>query len=198
MNVRPLLVAVLCLGLCAFSTEKKLNPQAMDHPEKEGVPGAVEAPLADVNLIRTQIPPVLLTAAQAPYARPDPMSCRNIAAEVGDLDDALGDDFDAVDVDPASEKARNGRRAGEVMVIAMRDTAEDFIPLRHWVRRLSGAQAHDNLVRAAVYAGRARRAYLKGVGQAIHCKYPAAPRPSASAPIKVAAHPSQARGPHRR
>ncbi len=194
---RAVLFTILCLSLGGFSTEKKLNTQAMDHPEKEGVPGAVEAPFADVNVVRTKIPKVLLVAEQAPYARPDPASCRNIAAEVGDLDDVLGDDFDVVEIDTSTPNARNGRRAGEVMVIAMRDTAEDFIPLRSWVRRLSGAQAHDNQVRAAVYAGRARRAYLKGVGQAMRCKYPAAPRSSASEPVKVlVANPRRGRRSH--
>ena len=193
---RAVLFSVFWLGLCGFGAEKSLNPDAMDHPEKEGVKGAVEAPFADVNMVRTKIPKVLLFAEEAPYARPDPASCRNIAAEVTDLDDALGEDLDAHDVDTSTENARNGRRAGEVMVIAMRDTAEDFIPLRSWVRRLSGAQAHDNQVRAAVYAGRARRAYLKGVGQTMRCRYPAAPRGGASPLVRVSAH--RVPGLHRR
>ena len=102
---RAVLFSVLCLGLCGFGAEKSLNPDAMDHPEKEGVPGAVEAPFADVNVIRTKIPKVLLVAEEAPYARPDPASCRNIAAEVTDLDDALGEDLDAHDVDTSTEGA---------------------------------------------------------------------------------------------
>ena len=167
-------------------THPVADPVGMDKPEKEGVKGAVEAPLEDVNLIRRQIPPVLLHAEAAPYARPSPASCREITSEVAELDDALGDDFDAYVVDNASPDAKHGREAGEAVVLAMRDTAEDFIPFRSWVRRLSGAQAHDNQVRAAVYAGRVRRSYLKGLGEAIGCRYPAAPKGASPLPVVTA------------
>jgi hypothetical protein len=167
-------------------THPVADPIGMDKPEKEGVKGAVQAPLEDVNLIRRQIPPVLLHAEAAPYARPSPASCREITSEVADLDDALGDDFDVYVVDDSSPDAKHGRQAGEAVVLAMRDTAEDFIPFRSWVRRLSGAQAHDNQVRAAVYAGRVRRSYLKGLGEAIGCRYPAAPKGASPLPVVTA------------
>ncbi len=162
-----------------------VNPIGMDRPEKEGVSGAVQAPFEDVNVIRTKIPPVLLRAEDAPYARPEPPSCRQIAGEVRDLDDALGDDFDVNEPEDPNLKAKRGRQAGEAVVLAMRDTAEDFIPFRNWVRRLTGAQAHDNQVRAAVYAGRVRRSYLKGLGEAIGCRYPAAPKGASPLPVRA-------------
>ncbi len=193
-------IALLCLLTCACATEHKMaaatedaaqkathpqaNATAIDHPEKEGVPGVVEAPFEDVNLIRTQIPPVLLRAQTAPYARPAPASCAEIATEVRDLDDALGDDFDIDASEDATPDARKGRQAGEVMVSAMRDTTEDLIPFRSWVRRLSGAQAHANVVRIAVYSGRVRRSYLKGLGEALGCRYPAAPKGASRLPVK--------------
>ena len=181
--------AVLLVGWQA--PEKKLNATAMDHPEKEGVKGAVEAPFSDVNVIRTQIPPVLLQAEQAPYARPSPASCRQITSDVRVLDEALGDDLDINEVQDANLRERRGRQAGETAVMALRYTAEDFIPFRNWVRKLSGAQARDNEVRAAVYAGRARRSYLKGLGEALNCAYPA--RPKGSSPLPVVSPASRVR-----
>jgi len=190
---RASMIGASCLGLIACAsthrvaakaTHPTLNAEAIDHPEKEGVPGAVQAPLEDVNLIRTQIPPVLLQAEQAPYARPDPASCKQIGDDVAELDDALGDDFDAQEPEDTNAKEREGRQAGETMVIVLRDTAEDFIPFRSWVRRLTGAQRHANEVRTAVYAGRVRRSYLKGLGEALDCRYPAAPKGASPLPVR--------------
>ncbi len=187
------LPCILALGLLMGmdTPTKSLNAEGMDHPEKEGVKGAVEAPFSDVNVIRTKIPPILLRTEEAPYARPSPASCRQIAADVEELDDVLGDDLDIDAVDDVNLKARRGRQAGETAVMALRYTAEDFIPFRNWVRKLSGAQARDNQVRAAVYAGRARRSYLKGLGEALGCRYPA--RPRGASPLPVVATSSRAR-----
>jgi hypothetical protein len=165
------------------ATHPQVNPIGMDKPEKEGVAGAVQAPFEDVNLIRREIPPVLLHAEEAPYARPQPPSCRQITSDVAELNDALGDDLDVNEVEDVNLKEKRGRQAGEAVVLAMRDTTEDFIPFRSWVRRLTGAQAHDNQVRAAVYAGRERRSYLKGLGEAIGCRYPAAPKGASPLPV---------------
>jgi hypothetical protein len=158
------------------ATHPQADAVAMDKPEKEGVKGAVQQPFEDVNLIRRSIPPVLLDAVDAPYAPPKPVNCNQITGDVMALDDALGDDFDVNEPDDPSLSAKRGRQAGEAVVLAMRDTEADFIPFRNWVRRLSGAQKRDDQVRAAVYAGRVRRSYLKGLGLAMGCRYPAAPK----------------------
>ena len=181
--VPAILSLVLLMGMDAPS--KPLNAEGMDHPEKEGVRGAVEAPFADVNVVRTKIPAVLLRAEEAPYARPSPASCRQLSVDVVELDEVLGDDLDIDEVEDVNLKARRGRQAGETAVMALRYTAEDFIPFRNWVRKLSGAQARDNQVRAAVYAGRARRSYLKGLGEALNCRYPARPKGSSPLPVST-------------
>ncbi len=159
----------------------ELEARTLDHPEKEGLPGAVESPFMDANLIKTEIPPVLTDAEEAPYAPPDPVACRQIAEDVRMLDEALGDDFDVGESE--DPRTRKGRVAGETVVGVARDVENDFIPFRSWVRRLSGAQKHANAVRAAVYAGRVRRSYLKGMGQALGCRWPAAPK--GSTPVKI-------------
>jgi len=72
-----------------------------------------------------------------------------------------------------SERASDA--AADATLDAIRDTATDFIPLRSWVRRLSGAEQRSREVLAAIQAGRLRRAYLKGVGMQRNCAPPAAP-----------------------
>ena len=47
------------------------------------------------------------------------------------------------------------------------------------MRRLTGAEQHDRYVRATIAAGGVRRAYLKGIGQRLGCRPPAAPAPIA-------------------
>jgi hypothetical protein len=167
------------------ATHPQADPVAMDKPEKEGLRGAAQQPFEDVNVIRRQIPGVLIQAEDAPYAAPKPANCRQITNEVSDLDDVLGDDFDIEEPDDPTLGAKRGRQAGEAMVLALRDTEADFIPFRNWVRRLSGAQKHDDQVRAAVYAGRVRRSFLKGLGEALGCRYPAAPK--GASPLAVTA-----------
>jgi hypothetical protein len=168
------------------STRPELNPDAIDHPEKGGLPAAVESPFQDANLVKTQIPPVLTVAQQAPYAPPDPVTCSQITEDVAALDDALGDDFDIHEAEDPEH--RKGRVAGETALGFAMDAENNFIPFRGWVRRLTGASKHANEVRAAVYAGRVRRSYLKGVGQALGCRWPAAPK--GSAPLQPARQPA--------
>jgi hypothetical protein len=183
------LAAAGCASEPVVSTHPQLDAQAIDHPEKGGVPAAVESPFQDANLVKTQIPPVLTDAERVPYAPPDPVTCAQITEDVATLDDALGDDFD---VHPAEDpQHRKGRVAGETVVGFAMDAENDFIPFRGWVRRLTGAQAHANEVRAAVYAGRVRRSYLKGLGQALGCRWPAAPK--GSTPLQPPRQPASRR-----
>lgn len=184
---RLLYASLACLGLIACSTHPDVDAQAIDNPEKEGMPGVMRGPFQDANVIRTRIPPALRIAELAPYARPEPADCFHISAAVQDLDDALGDDFDIEPVADATVSQKRARQAGEAMVIGVRQAATDFIPMRGWVRQLSGAARHDRQVRGAVYAGRVRRSYLKGLGEALGCPYPAAPKNASPLPVAALA-----------
>ncbi|MGG2005328.1 hypothetical protein [Novosphingobium resinovorum] len=53
-----------------------------------------------------------------------------------------------------------------------------FIPFRGLIREVSGANAQDRKVNAAIQAGLTRRGFLKGVGSAKGCRYPASPAPA--------------------
>ena len=106
------------------------------------------------------------SAVANPYARPRSLTCRVLATDVVALNAALGDDLDA----PAT--AGQEDRSPEVVKVA----ANALIPFQGVVRFVSGAEARDRRVRQAIIAGSARRAYLKGLGEAKGCAAPAAPR----------------------
>ncbi len=162
----PLLVmlpALLMLAACASQPVKTAGDTTRDN-----IGGAVSAPLADFNLVRSQIPVVLREAQADPYARPDPFSCTAIGLELIRLDDALGPDID-IRKAPMTRSDRGAQYAAKSAVAAVKDVAESWIPMKSWVRYMSGAQGHDDAVRQAVSAGQARRAYLKGIAQGNNC-----------------------------
>ncbi len=120
-------------------------------------------PLSDLNLRKGEIPPLLLAAQDDPYTLAGMARCPQIAAAVGELDAILGDDIDVAQAKKQSMSA--GRVAQSV--------AGSFIPFRGVIREISGANSQERKVQAAIYAGTARRAFLKGIGQQRGCRYPA-------------------------
>lgn len=140
-----------------------------------GLGDAALQPLEDLNLRRDVIPPVLIEALANPYSQQGLDSCMRIALQVRHLNEALGPDQD----EPPPPREGLSQQAVEALadaaVEAVRGETTDFIPLRGWVRQLSGAERHSRRVQAAIQAGRARRAFLKGVGMRQNCAPPAAP-----------------------
>lgn len=134
-------------------------------------------PLSDLNLVRAKIPPALLEARKQPYALPVDLGCAGLAADVRALDALLGADLDAPTAhDDAGMLERGADFVGDAAVGAARGAAEDIVPFRSWVRKLTGAERHSREVAAAIAAGTLRRAFLKGLGQASGCRPPAAAR----------------------
>lgn len=163
------------LTACATPAPPPGRIVTSDQANRSGLAGAAAAPLRDANLMRTEIPPVLLDALAEPYKRPRRATCAEYIALVRPLDEALGPDFDV----PAANDASLVRKANDLALGGAASVAQDIVPFRGWVRRLSGAQRHDALVSAAITAGASRRAYLKGLGEAKGCKAPAVPRRAA-------------------
>ncbi len=175
MRYAPLLVlsaAALALGGC-MTTRSNGSPkvQTTNEANREGVKGAAESPLRDLNVLRTKIPPILLEAIADPYQRPKSRGCAQLVVMLKPLNDALGADLDAPEPDQDDLMGRGKDTAFGFMAGA----ASDVIPFRGWVRRLTGAERHDRLVQQAITAGAVRRAYLKGLGEAKGCDPPATP-----------------------
>ncbi len=162
-STAALLLIASILAACASASAERSGA---------AVGQAAATPLADLNIVRADIPPVLAAAQRAPYAAPADRSCGALGADIQALDAALGADLDtpATDANPSLiERSAND---------ALRRTAEGVIPFRGWVRKLTGAERYSREVAAAIAAGTIRRAYLKGVGAAAGCDAPAAPRRS--------------------
>ncbi|HRD27871.1 MAG TPA: hypothetical protein PLO65_06195 [Caulobacter sp.] len=187
--MRKLVVVLLSpltgLGGCATaaaqpqpqpSSPPPAQVQTTDQINRGSVVGAVSAPMRDLNLLRSKIPPVLLEALEDPYRRPRPATCGELVAQLRPLNDALGADIDEPSTPDDRALIAKGRDvAGETALGMVASAAQDLIPLRGWVRKLSGAEQHDRLVRAAITAGGIRRGYLKGLGEARGCNPPATP-----------------------
>lgn len=137
------------------------------------IPGAARAPLRDFNLMKETIPPLLI-AIEYPYKIDGPVYCDRLVAEVTALDSILG-----VGMDHYEEEGSRGERAAEAATNAaqnaLKDAATGWIPYRSVLRRLSGATKHEREIHKAYERGRIRRAFLKGVGGAFQCPYPARP-----------------------
>ncbi len=136
-------------------------------------------PLNDLNLLENRIPPVLTAAAQkGAYAAPADASCAALLAELGELDAALGPDIDAPAV-PGSDPSLVvqavgyvGQKAVDSVSTTVNTVVDGVLPLRSWVRKLSGAERYSSEVAAAVSAGRIRRPFLKGWARASKCQLP--------------------------
>jgi hypothetical protein len=155
---------------------------AQDKPITERDVGAKDValtPLSDLNLRKGEIPPLLIAAQERPYDLTGLSRCPALAAAVGELDAVLGEDLDVAQAKGQSMSA--GRVAQSV--------ARAFIPFNGVIRELSGANNQDRKIQTAIYAGTARRSFLKGIGQQRGCRYPA----RSATPQVIAAAEAEAR-----
>jgi hypothetical protein len=152
----------------AFAQERQHGAEA-EAPAKPFTDQDVDAkdvaltPLSDLNLKKGEIPQLLIDAQDDPYDLTGLQRCPEIAAAVGELDAVLGDDLDIAQA--TGRRISPGRAAQEAL--------GSFIPFRGVIREISGANAQQRKVQAAIHAGTARRAFLKGIGQQRGCRYPA-------------------------
>ena len=161
----PVTVLLPFAALAACATKPV---QTAEQTTRRGMNEAAHAPFEDFNLVRSKIPAVLLKAVNDPYARPQPVGCEGLAVELSRLDDALGPDFDTPK-QQRSNMERGASFAANAGAKAMRDVTEGWIPMRNWVRYMTGAEQHSKDVQSALSAGAARRAYLKGLAQSEGC-----------------------------
>lgn len=121
-------------------------------------------PVRDVGISKKKIPPILISASDAPYARPAG-KCSALTGEMTQLNAALGPDFGA-------QTKKKGSTGGNIAAAGGEMIVNTFIPFRGLVREVSGAASADRRLAAAVNAGLARRGYLRGIAQSRGCKIP--------------------------
>lgn len=167
---------------------------ACSTPQQDKVGAAVASPVSDLNLVHAPIPEPLQAALRAPYALPAGLAaapspaaasaaaasaaaaagtgaaapeaaCKALAAEIRTLDEVLGQDIDL----PPGAGPSLLERGGDLVVDALRRSAEGLVPFRSWVRKLTGAERYAREVAAAITAGGIRRGFLKGLARAYTC-----------------------------
>lgn len=144
------------------AAERSPKPVTQSAPTVEDV---ATTPLSDLNIRKSKVPPILLRAQSAPYSLAGMSRCPSLQSEVAQLNGALGEDVDSA------------RRRGKAVIPGKvaQDLVGGIIPFRGVVREISGANAENRALQQAIYAGFARRAFLKGVGLQKGCRYPARP-----------------------
>lgn len=121
---------------------------------------AVTSPLQDLNLAGDHIPTELLLLRKAPYSTEGLDSCEPIDRQIATLEHILGPDVDLP------------KQGGGVLRSALKAGGgflSGFIPFRGVLREVTGANERKQRMEDAVYAGVARRSFLKGVAAAKGC-----------------------------
>lgn len=159
------LIAALacCLSLPALaqSDEPKKDDQTLKRAGE-----IASQPAKDVGITKTKIPAVLLDAQQQPYAPAKPNSCTGLAADLRELNEALGPDF-------TTNSKANEDKFGKLAEAGGQAVINTIIPFRGLVREVSGAAPAERRLNAAINAGLARRGYLRGLAVSRKCKLPA-------------------------
>ncbi len=122
-------------------------------------------PVRDVGVARTDIPPVLQDASDAPYSMKGIKSCRDISNAFHALTDVIGPDFKAGEV-------KKENRAGKLAEAGGKTIVNSLIPFRGLVREVTGAAPAQRRLERAITAGYARRGFLRGMHQVRKCKTP--------------------------
>ncbi|MCR9077962.1 MAG: hypothetical protein NXH78_02580 [Hyphomonadaceae bacterium] len=189
----------IALSFTLFGAACATSPPADQAPAAEAGPSATEraivktqdgfgeaalSPLEDVNLKRAKIPEKF-KQIKNPYLVAVETPCEKIAEEVLELDALLGRDWDI----PPPDKKGLSDRAADGASTAFLDTvasgASGLIPYRGIVRTVTGANSHATKVRKAYERGSHRRTFLKGIGLAKGCDYPASPLPPVEEESKI-------------
>ena len=160
--MRRMLLALPLAMLASFPALAASQDKPITDREVDAVDVAT-TPMTDLNLRKDKIPQVLLDAQERPYDLAGLKRCKALVSAVNELNAVLGGDLDL----PQEQRGRisPGRVAKSVV--------GSFIPFRGVIREVSGANDQERRLQAAIEAGLARRGFLKGVGQARDCKYPA-------------------------
>ncbi|QIQ85914.1 hypothetical protein [Erythrobacter sp.] len=153
--------ALALMGVCAAAPA-----QAQVAKPDADVEDIARTPLEDLNIDGSEIPAVLVEAAEAPYAREELTDCNAIVAEIARIDTVLGPDYDYLG------RPEGGLKPGRVA----KGLVGSLIPFRGILREVTGAAGEKRALVYAITAGMVRRGFLKGLGMGRGCDYPARPR----------------------
>lgn len=165
---RLIAIALLPVLVAPRVVHSEPAPPPNPKPVTNAAPSAEDVattPLSDLNIRKNKVPAILVRAQSAPYSLAGMARCPAIQREVGQLNGVLGEDVDSA------------RKRGKAVIPGKvaQDIVGGIIPFRGVVREITGANAESRALQQAIYAGFARRAFLKGVGLQKGCGHPARP-----------------------
>ena len=189
--MRVVIIATACgaaVGLSGCMSMPKMAPNSFTSRSAsaagsaasdtyDGLGGAMQAPMRDLNLVHDDVPPILVRAYARPYDMTGLDACEGISEQVRLLDLALGPDVD-IPRGATPEKdmfAKGASLAADAALDTVRSATTGVIPVRSWVRRFSGANRAEQEAKAVALSGAVRRGYLKALGQTRGCEWPASP-----------------------
>lgn len=158
-------VKIIAAVLAAAALASCVSGRTAD--TRRGVADAAYTPLRDVGLMRPEIP-LILRNLQYPYSTAPLTDCAAVTHEIGQLDAVLGPES----YQPGPNRNvwdRSGDFIEDQTIEAAQDTAQDLIPFRSWVRRISGASRAERDALRAVANGQQRRTFLRGYGASLGC-----------------------------
>lgn len=161
MRHRPVLV-VLAAALSATPAAAQSQAGAKPQSTGEAARDAATQPLADTGISKREPPAALVAIEKQPYAIATLKSCAMLARAIADMDAVLGPDVDAT--------PEQREKAADTAIKVAGGVIDSVIPARGIVRLVSGADKAEKRYAQAVYAGVARRAYLKGVSSTRGCR----------------------------
>lgn len=163
-GLRPRALAIMLalgIGLPAASPSAALAQSgARDRSTGADAVDAVTTPLRDLNIASRDIPAILLLAQEQPYSLVGLTNCNALRSEIGAFEDILG---------PDADREQEGKSLVESGMSTAGNLLGGFIPFRGIVRQISGAKEQEARWEAAVYAGVARRSFLKGYAAGREC-----------------------------
>jgi hypothetical protein len=150
-------LTILTLGIL-------LTPAAAAQEKKPDAGQIITQPARDVGVEKTEIPPLLIKASEAPYSAAGLTTCARIDHAIDELSEVLGPDFGG------ARTPKNKNRAGKIAAAGGSAVVNSIIPFRGLVREISGAGPAERRLNAAIDAGFARRGFLHGLAVSKRCR----------------------------
>ena len=133
--------------------------------------------MRDLNLIHDDVPPILVRAYARPYDMTGLDTCEGIPNRcASSISRSVPMWTSRARATPEKDMfAKGASLAADAALDTVRSATTGIIPVRSWVRRFSGANRAEQEAKAVALSGAVRRGYLKAIGQAKGCEWPASP-----------------------
>ena len=151
------------LGMTILICTAVLAAPVAEAAESNSVGRVVGQPFRDLSLIQDKLPEILKRSSKGPYDLSSAQNCTQVRQEIADLDMVLGPDIDEL-------SQKKGMSPDSLAAELIGGVVK--LPFRGILRRVSGAQAREEAIRAAILAGMVRRGFLKGRLSQLSCSAP--------------------------